>query len=93
MKLSSRYQYNVLCVDAQTRSFVLLSRLFGIRSLVSMIWLSLRTRSQGIENEALVAAFMKSSKSLEEAIAFLRQILLKKIMSKRRNARVEEGKN
>ena len=93
MKLSSRYQYNVLCEDAQTRSFVLLSRLFGIRSLVSMIWLSLRTRSQGIENEALVAAFMKSSKSLEEAIAFLRQILLKKIMSKRRNARVEEGKN
>ena len=70
MKLSSRYQYNVLCVDAQTRSFVLLSRLFGIRSLVSMIWLSLRTRSQGIENEALVAAFMKSSKSIEEAIAF-----------------------
>ena len=40
-----------------------------------------------------MAAFMKSSKSLEEAIAFLRQILLKKIMSKRRNARVEEGKN
>jgi len=38
----------------------------------------LREKKAAIENEALVAAFMKSSKSLEEAIAFFESEMVEK---------------
>jgi len=38
----------------------------------------LREKKEAIENEALVAAFMKSSKSLEEAIAFFESETIEK---------------
>ena len=55
----------------------------------------LREKKVAIENEALVAAFMKSSKSLEEAIAFFESETIEKEdvpKPKRRGGRRKESK-